>query len=164
VTDVQSPPAAGEAPRPAPPARPKRKGRYIVAIGGCVVAVVAIIVLAVALSENVVYFRTVTEAVNNRKSEGTSRFRLAGGVVDGTIEANDKQGSVTFEVTDGKKTVTVKHEGDTPALFKNGAPVVCEGHWASKSGDAVFVSDRILIKHGASYTPPKVDTKKAATS
>ena len=164
MTDVQAPPAAGEAPRPAPPARPKRKGRYIVAVGGCVVAVVAIIVLAVALSENVVYFRTVTEAVNNRKSEGTSRFRLAGGVVDGTIEENDKQGSVTFEVTDGKKTVTVKHEGDTPALFKNGAPVVCEGHWASKSGDAVFVSDRILIKHGASYTPPKVDTKKAATS
>lgn len=164
MTDVQAPPAAGEAPRPAPPARPKRKGRYIVAVGGCVVAVVAIIVLAVALSENVVYFRTVTEAVNNRKSEGTSRFRLAGGVVDGTIEENDKQGSVTFEVTDGKKTVTVKHEGDTPALFKNGAPVVCEGHWASKSGDAVFVSDRILIKHGASYTPPKVDTKKASTS
>lgn len=164
MTDVQSPPAAGETPRPAPPARPKRKGRYIVAVGGCVVAVVAIIVLAVALSENVVYFRTVTEAVNNRKSEGTSRFRLAGGVVDGTIEENDRQGSVTFEVTDGKKTVTVRHEGDTPALFKNGAPVVCEGHWASKSGDAVFVSDRILIKHGASYTPPKVDTKKASTS
>ena len=89
MTDVQAPPAAGEAPRPAPPARPKRKGRYIVAVGGCVVAVVAIIVLAVALSENVVYFRTVTEAVNNRKSEGTSPFRLAGGVVDGTIEEND---------------------------------------------------------------------------
>ncbi len=164
MTDVQSPPAAADAPRPVLPKRAKHKGRYIAAIGGCVVAVVAIIVLGVALSENVVYFRTVTEAVNSRKSEGTSRFRLAGGVVDGTIEANDKQGSVTFEVTDGKKTVTVKHEGDTPALFKNGAPVVCEGHWASKSGDAVFVSDRILIKHGASYTPPKVDTKKAANS
>jgi len=164
VTDVQSPPAAANAPRPTPPARPKRKGRYIVAVGGCVVAVIAIIVLAVALSENVVYFRTVSEAVHSRSSQGTSRFRLAGGVVDGTIHENNKQGTVTFEVTDGKKTVTVKHEGDTPALFKNGAPVVCEGHWASKTGAAVFVSDRILIKHGASYTPPKVDTKKASNS
>ncbi len=164
MTDVQSPPAAADTPRPAPSVRPKHKGRYIAAIGGCVVAVVAIIVLAVALSENVVYFRTVTEAVHNRKAEGTERFRLAGGVVDGTIEENQKQGTVTFEVTDGKNTVTVKHDGDTPALFKNGAPVVCEGHWASKSGDAVFVSDRILIKHGADYTPPKVDTKKAANS
>ena len=70
MTTVASPPSA-PAPRPAP----KRRGRYIVAIGGCVIAVVAIIVLAVVLSENVVYFRTVTEAVHNRKDEGTSRFR-----------------------------------------------------------------------------------------
>ena len=164
MTDVQSPPAPADAPRPAPPVRPKRKGRYIVAIGGCVVAVVAIIVLAVALSENVVYFRTVSEAVHSRPSQGTSRFRLAGGVVNGTIKPNNAKGTVTFEVTDGKKTVTVRQDGDTPALFKNGAPVVCEGHWASKSGPYLFLSDTILIKHGADYTPPKVDTKKAPAS
>jgi len=166
VTDVQAPPES-DAPRPTPPTRPARpnhKGRYILAVGGCVVAVIAIIVLAVALSENVVYFRTVSEAVHSRKDDGTSRFRIAGGVVDGTIHENQKQGTVTFEITDSKHTVTIKHEGDTPALFKNGAPVVCEGHWASKTGAPVFVSDRILIKHGASYTPPKVDTKKAPTS
>ena len=127
------------------------------------VAVIAIIVLGVALSQNVVYFRTVTEAVHNRSSEGTSRFRLAGGVVDGSI-VETKQGVITFKVTDGKHTVVVKHDGDTPALFKNGAPVVCEGHWASKTGAEVFLSDRILIKHGAEYTPPKVDTKKATKS
>ena len=61
---------------------------------------VAIVVLAVVLSENVVYFRTVTEAVHNRHDEGTSRFRLAGGVVDHSI-VETKQG-VNFEVTDGK--------------------------------------------------------------
>ena len=138
------------------------KGRYIVAVGGCVFAVVAIIVLAVVLSENVVYFRTVTEAVHSRESEGTSRFRLAGGVVHKTI-VQTKSG-VTFKVTDGKNTVVVHHQGDTPALFKAGAPVVVEGHWASKATNAPFDSDRILIKHGADYTPPKVNTKKAATS
>jgi cytochrome c-type biogenesis protein CcmE len=157
VTTVASPPAA-----PPPKPRPKRRGRYIVAVGGCVVAVVAIIVLAVVLSENVVYFRTVTEAVNNRESEGTSRFRLAGGVVDGSVDAT-KTG-VTFAVTDGKNSVVVHHDGDTPALFKEGAPVVVEGHWASRAADAPFDSDRILIRHGADYTPPEVDTKKAADS
>ena len=56
------------------------------------------------------------------------------------------------------------HDGDTPALFKEGAPVVVEGHWASTAKNAPFDSDRILIRHGADYTPPKVDTdtKKAA--
>ena len=163
MTDVQAPPAS-DAPRPMPPARPKRKGRYIVAVGGCVVAVIAIIVLGIALSQNVVYFRTVTEALHSRKDDGTSRFRIAGGVVDGTIRENPKQGTITFVITDSKHTVTIRHEGDTPALFKNGAPVVCEGHWTSKTGAPVFASDRILIKHGADYTPPKVDTKKAPAS
>jgi cytochrome c-type biogenesis protein CcmE len=158
VTTVASPPSA-PAPRPAP----KRRGRYIVAVGGCVVAIVAIVVLAVVLSENVVYFRTVTEAVDNRKDEGTSRFRMAGGVVDDSI--TETRNGANFEVTDGRNTVVVHHGGYTPALFKDGAPVVVEGHWASTASDAPFVSDRILIKHGAEYEPPKVDTKKkAATS
>ena len=157
MTTVDAPPAS---PPPAPKPRPNRRGRYIVAVGGCVVAVVAIIVLAVVLSQNVVYFRTVSEAVHNRSSEGTSRFRLAGGVVDGSI-VESGQGIITFKVTDGKHTVVVRHDGDTPALFKNGAPVVVEGHWASRAVSAAFDSDRILIKHGAGYTPPKVDTKKA---
>ena len=157
MTTVASPPSA-PTPRPAP----KRRGRYVVAIGGCVVAVVAIVVLGVALSENVVYFRTVTEAVHNRKDEGTSRFRMAGGVVDDSI--SQTRNGVNFEVTDGAETVVVRHDGDTPALFKNGAPVVVEGHWASTASDAPFLSDRILIKHGADYEPPKVDTKKKAAN
>ena len=157
MTTVASPPSA-----PAPRPIPKRRGRYIVAVAGCVIAVVAIIVLAVELSQNVEYFRTVSEAVHHRKDEGTSRFRLAGGVVNKSI-VETKQG-VNFKVTDGKYTVVVHHDGDTPALFKNRAPVVVEGHWASTARDAPFLSDRILIKHGADYTPPKVNTNDKATN
>jgi cytochrome c-type biogenesis protein CcmE len=151
VTTVASPPA--------PPSEPRRRPnrtRYIVAIGGCVFAVIAIVVLAVVLSNNVVYFRTVSEAVHNRIDEGTSRFRLAGAVVDGSVHETAR--GVRFEVTDGKNTVVVDHTGDPPDLFKEGAPVVCEGHWASTAKNAAFSSDRILIKHGSDYEPPKVDT------
>jgi cytochrome c-type biogenesis protein CcmE len=65
---------------------------------------------------------------------------------------------VRFRVTDGRSTVTVDHAGDPPDLFKDGAPVVCEGAWASSRRDAPFESDRILIRHGAEYKPPKVDS------
>ena len=154
MTAVASPPAP-----PSEPRRPPRRTRYIVANGGCVVAVVAIVLLSVVLSNNVVYFRTVTEAVHNRADEGTSRFRLAGAVVDGSVHETPR--GVRFDVTDGKNTVTVNHVGDPPDLFKEGAPVVCEGHWASSARNAPFDSDRILIKHGADYEPPKVDTSKS---
>ena len=39
--------------------------------------------------------------------------------------------------------------------------MVVEGHWASKATTAPFQSDRILIRHGADYKPPKVNTDKA---
>jgi cytochrome c-type biogenesis protein CcmE len=149
VTTLTSEPA-----RPATLSRPRHRARYVVAIGGCVVAVIAIVVLTVVLSENVVYFRTVSEARRQRSSEGTERFRIAGAVVPGSV-VETKTG-VRFRLTDGKAVVTVHHTGDTPALFKEGAPVVAEGHWASVAKRAPFDSDRILIKHGADYTPPKV--------
>lgn len=148
VTDT-APPAS----TPATPARSRRKRRAIIASAVCGAAIVAIIVLAVALSQNVVFFRTVSEAVAHRPSEQGHRLRVAGAVVPGTIAQTAK--GVRFEITDGKATIPIVHDGDAPGLFKNGAPVVCEGRW---SKGAAFDSDRILIKHGSEYTPPKVNT------
>jgi cytochrome c-type biogenesis protein CcmE len=134
----------------------RRRKRAWIAVGLCGVAVIAIVVLAVVLSENVVYFRTVSEAVAQRQSQGDDRFRLAGEVVPGSIdETND---GVRFRVTDGKSTATVDHVGDPPELFEPGAPVVCEGHWGS---GRAFDSDRIMIRHGNEYEPPDVDQAKA---
>jgi cytochrome c-type biogenesis protein CcmE len=135
------------------PARSRRKRRAIIAGTVCAGAIVAIVVLAVVLSENVVFFRTVSEAVQHRRSEQGSRLRVAGAVVPGTVA--ETATGVRFEITDGKATIPIVQHGDTPGLFKEGAPVVCEGRW---SKGAAFDSDRILIKHGSEYTPPKVNT------
>jgi cytochrome c-type biogenesis protein CcmE len=139
----------GRSPRRGAPLRPRRL-RYLVAGGICLAAVVFLVVGG--LSRNIVYFRTVSEAVNSKAKDGTARFRMAGAVVPGTVE---RRGDVVaFKVTDGNDTVDVVHHGDPPELFKDGAPVVCEGHW---QGDA-FSSDRIMIKHSSEYRPPRVDT------
>ena len=134
----------------------RRRRRALFAVGLCGVAVVAIVVLAVVLSENVVYFRTVSEAVEQRAEQGSDRFRIAGAVVPGSI-VETTQG-VRFRVTDGKATATILHVGDPPELFKPGAPVVCEGHWGR---DRAFDSDRIMIRHGNEYRPPRVDSRQA---
>jgi len=135
----------------------RRRRRTWFAVGLCGFAVVAIVVLAVVLSENVVYFRTVSEAVKQHGSQGEDRFRLAGAVVPGSVHETAE--GVRFQVTDGKKTVAVDHDGDPPELFKPGAPVVCEGRWERRS--LTFASDRIMIRHGSEYTPPKVDARTA---
>ena len=137
-----------------PARRDVRRTRAIAAGVVCGVVVVIAIILLVVLSDNIVYYRTVSEAVRERTSQGHSRFRLAGAVVPGTVRETER--GVDFSVTDGKHTVEVHHDGDPPELFKPRAPVLCEGRWGR---GLVFDSDRILIRHGAKYTPPKVDTK-----
>jgi cytochrome c-type biogenesis protein CcmE len=136
--------------------RPRARARYVAAAAVCATVVVIAIVLLVVLADNVVFYRTVSEAVRDRANQGTTRFRLAGAVVPHS--RHETADGVDFEVTDGHRTVAVVHHGDPPELFKDGAPVVCEGHWAK---GLTFTSDRILIKHGSEYKPPKVDTKRA---
>jgi cytochrome c-type biogenesis protein CcmE len=132
-----------------------RQRRTYIAIGMCVGALVAIVVLVVVLSQNIEYFRTVTEAEAHRAD--SSQFRMAGAVVNGSVVAT-KVG-VDFRITDGKSTAKVVQDGSPPQLFKEGAPVVCEGHWGP---NGAFLSDRILIKHGNDYTPPKVKQPPAS--
>jgi len=137
----------------------RRRRRALIAVGACVAALVAIVVLAVVLSENVVYFRTVSEAIAQRSSQGDDRFRMAGEVVAGSV--HETKVGVRFQISDGKATAAVLHTGDTPSLFKPGAPVVCEGRWGRGT---VFDSDRIMIRHGNEYSPPDVDAKAGSST
>jgi cytochrome c-type biogenesis protein CcmE len=158
VTGTTAPPAPPGATPPEPPTPRRLRTRYVVAAAVCAAAVLAVVLLSVILADNVVYFRTVSEAVQLRREGDTSRFRLAGAVVPGTIR--ETRAGVDFSVTDGRRTVAVVHRGDPPELFKADAPVVAEGRWPAR-GAAAFRSDRIMIRHGSDYEPPKVSTKDA---
>jgi cytochrome c-type biogenesis protein CcmE len=116
-------------------------------------AVVGVLVLALGflvykgLSNATVYFRNADEAVAERESLGDKRFRLQGSVVDDAVETDD---GVNFDVTYNGVAVAVRHVGDPPELFEPGIPVVLEGSWDPGGGD-FFASDRMFIKHDATY-------------
>jgi len=120
---------------------------------GLVLGVVAVLVLVLGflvykgLSDATVYFRNADEAVAERDSLGDRRFRLQGTVVDDAVETDD---GVNFDVTYNGVDVAVRHVGDPPELFKPGIPVVLEGSWDPSGGD-FFASDRMFIKHDATY-------------
>jgi cytochrome c-type biogenesis protein CcmE len=115
------------------------------------VVVIAIAVVAMQfLGSAALYYRNADEAVRDKASLGTKRFRIQGVVENGVEkQANEVDFMIDFNGT----RVAVRHVGDPPELFKPGVPVVLEGRW---QGD-YFASDRILIKHSAEYREQNPD-------
>lgn len=139
-----------DAMQPAPPTPKKKvKWRYIVVAVLCVGAVGWMLVL---MQRNVVFFKTVSEAVGDQERDGTRALRIGGGVVPGSIKQSDV--GVDFELYEGGVTVKVNHTGNEPSLFQDCAPVVAEGRWSSV-GAKTFTSTKLLIKHGNDYRPPE---------
>jgi cytochrome c-type biogenesis protein CcmE len=115
-------------------------------------AVFAVVVVGIGalaykgLSDASLYFRNADEAVAQRDSLGTKRFRLQGTVTGEPVETG---GTLRFTVVFNDVPADVEHEGSPPDLFRPGIPVVIEGHW--REGSDVFAGDRILVKHDESY-------------
>jgi cytochrome c-type biogenesis protein CcmE len=90
-------------------------------------------------SRSVVYYQTPTEVL----AKPGEHVRVSGTVVDGSIAKDVAAGLVTFDVTDGTSTVTVRFEGAAPDTLKDGADAVAEG---SLGPDGVFHADKLFAK------------------
>ena len=129
--------------------RPKYKRLIFVGLGLGLIGFAMFLVLS-ALKDEVVFFHSPTEVVENRTA-ADRRMRLGGLVEEGSIERG--QGAQTrFRVTDLANTVLVTYTGVLPDLFREGQGVVVEGRLRS----GVFVADQVLAKHDENYMPPEV--------
>ena len=95
--------------------------------------------MLVLMQKNVVFLKTVSQAVHDEPHDGTRTMRIGGGVVPASIK--QRSDGADFDLTEGGVTVHVHHTGDEPELFKDCAPVVAEGHW-SAPGSTTFDSTR----------------------
>jgi cytochrome c-type biogenesis protein CcmE len=131
----------------APGVRTARRRRRWLPLAVVAVALVALgLLVGKGLADSTLYFRNVDEALAQRDSLGTNRFRLQGTVVG---EPRQSGGEVRFDIAYNGESAHVQHVGDPPELFRPGIPVVLEGRWADVSD--VFESDRIMVKHDETY-------------
>ncbi len=144
---------------PDPPARPRAPGQKNRRWGAVAVLVLLAVaggfILTKALGSAATYYYNADEAVAKRSSLGSKDFRLQGTVTKATVQKGD--GKARFTLAFNGVAVDVVHQGDTPALFKVGLPVVTHGHWQG----ATFESDQIEVKHSATYkakNPGRVGT------
>jgi len=135
-------------------ARKRKPGVYVLLV--LIVAAIGYVIFQ-GLNNAALYYRNADEAIAQKATLGTHRFRVQGTVQDGVTKVGNE---VVFTIAFNGATVPVHHDGgEPPELFKAGVPVVLEGHW-DQSG-SFFDSDSILIKHSAEYkeqNPDRVPT------
>lgn len=124
------------------------KGRRWGALGVLALLAGSLVFIAVQARGASLFFLNADEAVAQQAELGGSSFRLQG-QVSGTPLRGEGNEPTRFTVTYNDVDVDVTHTGSEPALFKEGLPVVAEGHWSADG--AVFESNRLLVKHTEEY-------------
>ncbi|WOF73395.1 cytochrome c maturation protein CcmE [Parvibaculaceae bacterium PLY_AMNH_Bact1] len=104
-----------------------------------------------ALSDNIVFFYSPADIVEQNVEQGT-RMRIGGLVVEDSIVRGEGT-FVRFQVTDFSQTLFVTYDGILPDLFREGQGVVAEG---VLQADLKFDADTVLAKHDENYMPPEV--------
>jgi cytochrome c-type biogenesis protein CcmE len=117
-------------------------------IGGGLLVTAIVFLVVTSLQSNAVYYVTASELLARGGSANSQTVRLAGAVVDGSIQHDATH--LRFALTDGTATVPVAHTGTIPDLFGYRAEgayqdVVIEGRL---NGEGVFEARDFLVAHG----------------
>jgi cytochrome c-type biogenesis protein CcmE len=134
-----------------------RKQKRLATIAGLgTVLVVAVALILFALSNQISFFYSPSQAREAAVAPGTA-FRLGGMVKDGTWKKTGEASD--FVVTDGETELAVHFVGLLPDLFREGQGVVADG---TLGPDGTFTANRVLAKHDENYMPKElVDELKA---
>ncbi|MDH3446260.1 MAG: cytochrome c maturation protein CcmE, partial [Deltaproteobacteria bacterium] len=126
---------------------PKRK-RFL--IGGLIIIGALSYIVYGGMQEAMVYFKMPSEL---KADESTSRdkfLRMGGMVVKGSLQADVKNLTYRFELSDGTASMPVYFKGIPPDLFTEGKGAVVEGRVGT---DGVFQATTIMAKHAEEYSP-----------
>ncbi len=120
-------------------------------LGGSLVIAAIVYLVVTSLQTSAVYYLTVSELLARGSAAAGQTVRLAGTVVDGSIQ-RDRQ-HLSFELSDGTATIPVVHTGTVPDLFGYRAEgayqeVVVEGRY-TPSG--VFEARSLIVRHGPTF-------------
>lgn len=133
----------------------RKQRRFAFLAGGLAILGIAAALVLFALRDTIVFFYGPGEAMARLESgelKPGQRVRLGGLVETGSVSIQ-KDGPVTFVVTDGNAEVPVRFVGLLPDLFREGQGVVAQGTFTDAKD---FAADEVLAKHDEKYMPPEV--------
>tara|TARA_B100001029_G_C14996217_1_gene415182 strand:- start:463 stop:891 length:429 start_codon:yes stop_codon:yes gene_type:complete len=129
----------------------KTKNRLSLFLTIFLVTILLAILILKTLEDNVMYFYSPSEIVENKEIELSTNIRIGGMVKNGSIKTIKNE--IKFTVTDFKNEIIVSYQGSVPALFAEGKGVVAEGKLKDRK---FFLAKRVLAKHDENYMPPEI--------
>jgi cytochrome c-type biogenesis protein CcmE len=130
--------------------RKRRRLWLVLACGAALASATALVLFA--FNDNLVFFVSPSDLA--KASPNGRPVRLGGLVEAGSVETGGGgKAGVTFKVTDGANSVTVKYAGVLPGLFREGQGVVTLGTLAA---NGTFQATEVLAKHDENYMPKEV--------
>jgi cytochrome c-type biogenesis protein CcmE len=124
-----------------------RRAKFVA--GGVVIGAVLAYMIYAGVTQSAVYF--VTPAELRAAAVPGKAYRLGGMVVPGSLKWDPHALDLSFTLSDGTATVTVRHTGTPPDLFGEGRGAVVEGSWSS---EGYFRASLIMAKHSEEYKAP----------
>ncbi len=129
-------------------------------VGAAIVLVAFGYLIWGGIGGNLVYFLTPKELLARGPKAVGASVRLGGMVQSGTINWNADTRELRFRIIDeDSSSVPVISVGMPPQMFTEGQGVVVEGVY---SGDGVFKSNKVMVKHNNEYRPPAEGKHPAA--
>lgn len=111
---------------------------------------VATILIGFAMKDGINFFKSPTQVVEVTPNPNEV-FRIGGLVEEGTLLRGVGE-TISFNVTDGNESVSVKFTGLLPDLFEENQGTVATGKYI----DGIFYASEILAKHDETYMPSEV--------
>ena len=127
----------------------KRRRVQIVSIAFISLAV-ATILIGFAMKDGINFFKSPTQVIEVTPNPNEV-FRIGGLVEEGTLLRGVGE-TISFNVTDGNESVSVKFTGLLPDLFEENQGMVATGKYI----DGIFYASEILAKHDETYMPSEV--------
>ena len=111
---------------------------------------VATILIGFAMKDGINFFKSPTQVIEVTPNPNEV-FRIGGLVEEGTLLRGVGE-TISFYVTDGNESVSVKFTGLLPDLFEENQGMVATGKYI----DGIFYASEILAKHDETYMPSEV--------
>jgi len=128
-----------------------KKKRRVQIVGIAFISLaVATILIGFAMKDGINFFKSPTQVIEVTPNPNEV-FRIGGLVEEGTLLRGVGE-TISFYVTDGNESVSVKFTGLLPDLFEENQGMVATGKYI----DGIFYASEILAKHDETYMPSEV--------